>query len=224
MKKGGVGFWGTRVGNQSPNMRGPPAWWQWGPSPWIQAPLWPFVDDVDASRPPGCGMSGTIEMSVMQAGTQLAQLPETGLGKCAFPPHPFPRQNPFFVCYKGSRHFCIGHIDSVYYWPLSPCGLGVAWPTELLLGPASPGILAYGLLEGSCPEALSLAFPGGAVSSWGGAFSPPISQLLWALEHNFWGLDQLAPKKMLLRGGRTIPIFWGSWEESTVGGYLNLLE
>lgn len=28
----------------------------------------------------------TIEMSVMQAGAQLAQLPGTGLGKCASPP------------------------------------------------------------------------------------------------------------------------------------------
>lgn len=102
-------------------------------------------------------MHVTIEMSLMQAGTQLAQLPGTGLRKSASPPHPPPRQNLFFVSYKGSR--------LSLYWPYGQClllaffscGLGIAWPVSSFLDPASLRLLAYGHLEGSCPEALSLA-------------------------------------------------------------------
>lgn len=50
--------------------------------------VWPCVDEGDAF--PGCGMHMTIEMSVMPAGAQLAQLP---------PLSPL-QANPFFVPYK----------------------------------------------------------------------------------------------------------------------------
>ena len=68
----------------------------------------------------------TIEMSVKQAGTQLAQLPGTGLGKCACPPHPPLGTTSSLSVTKEVDSVCIGHMDGVYYCPLFPCGLSIA--------------------------------------------------------------------------------------------------
>ena len=77
----------------------------------------------------------TIEMSVMQAGTQLALLPGTGLGKCASLPHPPPGTTSSLSVTKEVNSVCIGHMDGVYYC-LLPCGLRIAWPVSFAFGPA----------------------------------------------------------------------------------------
>ena len=77
----------------------------------------------------------TIEMSVMQAGTQLALLPGTGLGKCASPPHPPPGTTSSLSVTKEVNSVCIGHMDGVNYC-LLPCGLRIAWPVSFAFGPA----------------------------------------------------------------------------------------
>lgn len=53
----------------SPLMQGPAAWWQWG------TPFWPSGGSMMST---GLWMYVTAEMSVMQAGTLLVQLPEQG--------------------------------------------------------------------------------------------------------------------------------------------------
>lgn len=49
--------------------------------------------------------------------------------------------------------------------------------------------------------------------------------LLWALENTFWGAGRTgAQGEACEKGDKTIPVFLGSWEESTVGGNCNFLE
>lgn len=74
----------------------------------------------------GSGMHVIIEMSLMQAGVQLAQLPPL----CPL------QANPVFVSYKGSRLFLYWTYGQCHDWPPFLYGLGVAWPAGTVLGPS----------------------------------------------------------------------------------------
>jgi hypothetical protein len=78
----------------------------------------------------------TIEMSVIQAGTQLAWLPGAGPAKCASPPHPPSSPGrawegvPALPVVKETKSFSIRHMSNACDWSLFLCGLGMAWPVS----------------------------------------------------------------------------------------------